>query len=397
MRWVLAAFVVAWASVASAQTMTIPAGFAKAAGGDAYQALAQPGDKIAVQAYRAGEAELVTVAWQWKSDLPTRAGLARFDHDLVGRSRPDGAKEVSNTPMLDRDPMQVEVFDMLAGQRVYHRRLYAVDAKNVVHLWWTVCTAPATAIEPCEQAQRTMKLEISHAVALPAGASPPAPRQPPPPALPVSTEPWRMAIPAGYVETPNEAVSANTNMAKAMFGPAEMESHVFVSPAAARLLQTVMRMDAGDESPETAVANMDAGLADGLARSLTPGRAKKFRPERPALPAIGGNVVGSESTEEFDRRTLYALDQHHQIYLFNAVCLGPRAERADCVAALATMQLAPPNQVTAPSAEWGRAPQDSSLVQLVRVLLVVVAPLAALIWIAKNRQRMRRRVREPSV
>src|SRR3569832_1047498 len=119
MRWVLAAFVVAWASVASAQTMTIPAGVAKAAGGDAYKALAQPGDKIAVQAYRAGEAELVTVAWQWKSDLPTRAGLARIEHDLVGRSRPDGAKEVSSTPMLVCVLLLVVVFVMLAGQRVF--------------------------------------------------------------------------------------------------------------------------------------------------------------------------------------------------------------------------------------------------------------------------------------
>ena len=168
MRWVLAAVVVAWSALASAQTVAIPEHFAKSSGGDAYKALARKGDKIDVQTYRDGDAELATIAWQWKSEAPSRSGVAIFEHDLAQRARLEGAREVSNTVMFDQDPMQAEVFDMLGAQRIYHRRLYAVDAKNVVHLWWTVCTASATAIGECEQAQRTMKLEVAHAVALPA-------------------------------------------------------------------------------------------------------------------------------------------------------------------------------------------------------------------------------------
>lgn len=383
MRWVLAACCVMWSVVASAQTMTIPPQFAKTASDDAYKALAQPGDKIAVQAYRDGDAELVTIAWQWKSDAPTRGGLARFEHELVGRSRPDGAKEVSNTAMFERDPMQVEVFDMLAGQRVYHRRLYAVDAKNVVHVWWTVCTAPATAIEPCEQAQRTMKLDVAHAIALP--ALPPAPASRPiapsvAPSSDDSSKPWGIDVPAGYHELFTDALE--DMLAKARIFPRvdHVEGQLYGSPNDdVRMLESVMRMTREGDSPRELVEGMNLGITKG----------------KGTLHVAGTNFASELTTETLERRTLYAADATY-VYAYSVACVGPAHARTECVRALATMRLAPRDQVLATSAEWTRDQHRSPAGQLVIVLLVVVLPLGVILWVVKNRG-LRRRVREPSV
>lgn len=384
MRWVLAAFVVGWSVVASAQTMTIPPGFAKTAGGDAYEALAQPGDKIAVQAYRAGEAELVTVAWQWKSESPTRAGLARFERDLVGRSRPDAANEVSNTAMFDRDPMQVEVFDTLAGQRVYHRRLYAVDAKNIVHVWWTVCTAPATAIEPCEQAQRTMKLDLPHALALPALPPPPPPKPsggafPVPASYPDADRPGTVDIPAGYHELTIPKLDDALGNIQQLFGRmSDTVGRVFGPPDdSVRLLEITYRLSIDKDAPRELVRQVDAQLPHSVV----------------APHVLGQNLASEQNDAKLERHVLYGADRDY-LYVFSVACIGPVAARAACVRALATMRLAVPDQVPASDPMWELDHHRSALGQLAIVLLVVVAPLAALIWIAKNRQRPRRRVRE---
>jgi len=387
MRWVLAALCVLWSVVASAQTMTVPAGFAKTAGGDPYEALAQPGDKIVVQAYRAGEAELVTVAWQWKSDLPTRAGLARFDHDLVGRSRPDGAKEVSNTPMFDRDPMQVEVFDMLAGQRVYHRRLYAVDSKNAVHLWWTICTAPATAIEPCEQAQRTMKLDLVHARALPAPPAPP-PAKPSAGAFPVPTSypdadrPGTVEIPAGYHELTIPKLDEVLDMNQRLFRRVSDTVGRVYGPAddSVRLLEISFRVAIDRDAPRQLVRQIEAETGN----------------SQLATRVVDRNLASEHIDAKLERHVLYGADRDY-VYVFSVACIGPLAARAECVRALATMRLAVPDQIPPSDPMWDLDHHRGALGQLVIVLLVVVAPLAALIWIAKNRQRWRRRVRETSV
>ncbi|HEY6034143.1 MAG TPA: hypothetical protein VIV58_07790, partial [Kofleriaceae bacterium] len=386
MRWVLAASCVMWSVVASAQTMTIPVGFAKTAGGDAYKALAQPGDQIEVHAYRAGEAELVTVAWQWKSDVPTRAGLARFDHDLVGRSRPDAAKEVSNTAMFDRDPMQVEVFDMLGGQRVYHRRLYAVDAKNVVHVWWTVCTAPATAIEPCEQAQRTMTLDLAHALALPAlpppPASTPAASAPAPAPAPgdAADKPWQIDVPAGYHELFTDAVEDMLEKARIFPRVDHVEAQLYRSPNDdVRLLASAMRMTREGDAPNALVEQMNFGITRGAA----------------ATEVAGANVASTMTTEKLERRTLYAADGSY-VYAYTVACVGRAERRADCVRALATMRLAVPDQIAPSSPEWTRDHHRSPVGQLLIVLGLVVVPLGLIFWIAKNWERWRRRRRAPS-
>jgi len=378
---VLAAFVVLGSVVASAQTMTVPDGFAKVAGGDAFKALAKKGDKIAVQAYRDGDAELVTVAWEWKSDAPSRSGLERFEHDLVGRSMADGAREVSNTALFDRDPMQVEVFDTLGGRRIYHRRIYTVDAKNLVHIWWTICTAPATAIEACEQAQRTMKLDVAHAVTLPI-EPPPAPKPSAgafqvPASYPDADRPGTIVVPDGYHElTIPKLDDLLGTVQQIMVGRMSDVVGRIYAPAddSVRLLAISFRLSIEKDAPRELVRQFDAELSGS---EVAPRLADK-------------NLASEQTSAKLERHTLYGAD-HDYVYVYSVTCIGPIATRAGCVRALATMRLAVPDQVAPTDPFWDADHHRSALGQLVVVLLVVVAPLALLIWIAKNRQRRRRR------
>lgn len=372
---VLAAFVVFGSVVASAQTMTIPAGFKKAAGGDAYKRFARKGDTISVQAYRDGfYGELVTIAWQWKSEAPTRSELERFEHELAGRSLADNARVVSSSAQFARDPMEATIFEALGEQRTYHRRLYVVDANNLVHLWWTICTAPSTLLLPCGQAQRTMKLEIADAVALPAAPTAPAT----PPVLP---EPWRIAIPAGYVESDQDNASIRATLMRALTGGDESQSRTFVSGPVSLVL-IMLRVPGGDDAPRAAIANMDAGMTDGLATSVEH-REPEVSKVRQVLPICGDNIVSRVSFTDYERRTLYAVDERDVIYAFSAVCIGQRFERADCEKALESMRLVVPLQIS--GSNLGRDPR-----QLQRTVLAIVAGLAAAVFIAWKRYQRRR-------
>jgi hypothetical protein len=123
-----------------------------------------------------------------------------------------------------------------------------------------------------------------------------------------------------------------------------------------------------------------------------PGAPKEASAERRALPVIGDNIVGAESFIEYERRTLYAVDHDDEIYAFNAVCMGPRLERGICAKALATMELAVPDEVSAESGAWDQKPH-----QLRNVLLAVVAGLGGVAWIVMKRYRRRRRPIEPPI
>ncbi|HET9992072.1 MAG TPA: hypothetical protein VFQ65_26260 [Kofleriaceae bacterium] len=382
MRWGLVVVVVAWSAAASAQAITLPAHFTKRAGGELYKQLAGPSADVHIYGDR--DVELATVAWTWKLPTVTRSGLAAFERELARRSMADGAKQVSNTAVFDHDPMFAEVFDLLGALRIYHRRLYAVDAQGTVHLWWTVCTGAATEIGDCEQAQRTMKLGVAHTVTLPAEAPPPPSAKPIPPPPPLAsldpTRPGTIDVPAGYHEQYTTALEEMLDKVR-MFGRVDqVEGHLFVAPGdSVRLLQISFRMAAEGDAPHELVRQIDEGLTDGHG----------------APHVVGANVASEMTSPQLERRTLYAADPGDHVYAFSVACIGPVPARADCVRALDTMRLIVPYQIEPTSAAWDHDSHGSALAQLGRLLLIVVVPLAVVMWVVKNRYRLRARRRTP--
>jgi hypothetical protein len=370
-------------ATAAAQTFELPAGFHERAGGAELRVLAKPADSIVVQDYAAGDVELTTVKWTFHLDLAvTRRSVADFERSLLTRTTPADVKPVSQTIELERDPILAESFDTAAGLRIYHRRLYAVDAKGRVHLWWLICRGTATAIGPCEQAQRTMKLELAGGVTLP--ALPPPPAAPPTPSRgefkapePV-VDPYRpgtVDVPAGYHEVQSSALDDMESKMR-MFGRVdEVASRMFVSPDnAVKLVQVTFRMAADAGAPRALVREIDSGLTN----------------EVGAPRVIDNEVVSEIRDDHLERRTLYAADANDRVYTFSVACFGPIAARAECVRQLATMRLRVRDQLAATDPAWDLDHHGSALGQLLRVLLVVVVPLAAILWIAKNRNRRRR-------
>lgn len=379
-RRVVSWSVVLWCAAASAQTVDVPAGFAKQAGGDDFKALAQPGDAIDVHVYRSGDVELTTIAWQFVPEAATRAGLSTFEHALAQRTKPRGDKHVSYTVVFDRDPMLAEAFDLEGGQRVYHRRVYAVDPKGKAHLWWTICRGTPTTIGPCEEAQRTMKLEVPRALVLPALPPPPMPAVPTPAPPPSDAgKPWTIDVPAGYHELFTDAVE--DMLAKARMFPRvdHVEGQLYRSPNDdMRMLASAMRMTREGDAPATLVEQMNFGITKGAA----------------VTTVAGENLASEMTTKKLARRTLYAADGSY-VYAYTVACVGPAELRGDCVRALATMRLAVTEQVSPASPEWTRDHNRSALGQLCIVLVIVVVPLGMMFWIAKNRHRLRRRARQP--
>jgi len=371
---VLAAFVVLGSVVASAQTMTIPDRYTKAAGGDAYKALAGKGDTIEVQVYRDRDfGELDTISWEWKAGTATRRELEQFEHELARRTLTDRAHVVSSSAQFDRDPMEVSILEADGVNQKYHRRLYAVDANNVVHVWWTVCSAVSTLLLPCGQAQRTMKLEIPNSVALPTRG----PTVPPPP--PMLSEPWHIVLPPGYVESDQANTSVRTTVMRTITGFEASQVRVFVS-GPVRLLVIALRSPAGDDAPSETIANLDAHVSDGLSASLEQ-RDPTTEHLRPQLPTWGDNIVSRESFNAYERRTLYAATEPNEIYAFTAVCIGQRFEREECEKALESMRLVVPDQISGDSLQRRR----HQLRDTVLAVVAGVVTIALIVWMRRRR------------
>lgn len=374
MRWALAAFVVAWSAIASAQSIAVPTSFAKEAGGDAdFEALASPGDSVEVQNYRAGDVELTTVRWRFKPEAETRAALAQFERALAARTIPIGGKQVSDTVVFDRDPMLAEAFDAKGAQRIYHRRLYVVDAKGRAHLWWTICTGTATAIGPCEQAQRTMKLDVAHVTTLPALAPPPPP---PPVTAPQPAEParpWNIVIPPGYVRDPG-SLDEGMKTLRTQHGVFRADGELYRSPdSTVRLLIVTATLSTTSETARSTIDELDHGIGDG-----------------PSPVVVGNNLVSEKLDDAKQTRTLYAIDAVGMTQLFSATCIGSRASRGDCVAALGTMSFAIPGQVSPETT----SPPRSKAYMIGRILGGTVIPSIAIglaLWLFGRRKRERRR------
>jgi hypothetical protein len=184
---------------------------------------------------------------------------------------------------------------------------------------------------------------------------------------------------------------------KAATGFEESQVRVFVSRGPVRLLLIMLRMPAGDDAPDVAIANIDAGTSDGLRRKLDldfslDGEAPVGTDERPTLPIWGDSILSRESFSDYERRGLYSVDARGDIYAFNAVCIGQRFERDDCEKVLESMRLVVPDQITGESSAWHRKPH-----QLRNTVLAIVAGLCGVSWIVMKRYRRRRRPIEPAI
>jgi len=156
---------------------------------------------------------------------------------------------------------------------------------------------------------------------------------------------------------------------------------VFAPPDdSVRLLEITFRLAIEKDAPRELVRQIEAQLSDA-----------------PVVPRVlGQNLVTEQVDAKVERHVLYGADRNY-VYVFSVACIGPVAARAECVRALATMRLAVPDQIPPSDPMWDLDHHRSAFGQLAIVLLVVVFPLTALMWIAKNRQRLRRRVPGPSV
>jgi hypothetical protein len=375
MRWVFAAVVAVCSATASAQSIAVPAGFVKQAGGDAdFKTLASPGDSIEVQAYRGGDVELTTVHWLFKPEAESRAALAQFERALAARTIPPGGKQVSDAVVFDRDPMLAEAFEVNETQRIYHRRLYAVDANGRAHLWWTICTGTASSIGPCEQAQRTMKLDVPHAATMP--AFPPPSRPLPVPASPPAepARPWSIVVPQGYVRSPT-SLDKGLKTLRAQPGVFRADAELYDSPdASIRLVLATAMLTTSSETARSTIDEFDHELGDG-----------------PAPVTIDNNLVSEKIDDVKQTRTVYAIDEQGMTQVFSASCVGARGSRSDCVAALATMRLAIPGEVSPEMT----SPPRSEAYRIGRVLGGMVVPSIgiglALRWLGRRkRERLRR-------
>jgi hypothetical protein len=117
-----------------------------------------------------GDSALVRIRFSFlPEEQLSHAALERQDDQLM--------REM--TEMMERDVVRVSATrrfndDLYIAESVHargdmqlrQRRLYAVDASGVVHLFAIMCAGPSDRLGLCEQSQQTMTLTVPHQVSL---------------------------------------------------------------------------------------------------------------------------------------------------------------------------------------------------------------------------------------
>jgi len=388
MKWLVGVLVMC--ATASAQRIEIPAGFTKrSGGGDEYKKLARA---VKVQVYAAGDVELTTILLELAPAAKTTAAIDQFDRDLVAKTTV--GNHVSDTRSFDRDPVLAEAFDQTAKDRIYHRKLYAIDAKGLGHLWWTVCKGPATAIGVCEEAQRTMRLDVVNTLPAPPAAKP-AP-QPIGTPLHPDGQPWSFQLPFGFEEVPGagEEQAKQLRLQPAMRS-VDVRAYKSDKPKAViSMMNAVVAM--GDDLSWENLEKLDHGAVDAFG-DQTNHSAHLTRRERAGDYLISEAAGDAPQGLHVEVRTIYGADSNHDVHWFTMQCWASAADLAACRGALQSMQLVIPDVAT-PTSQPTRsaAYRAGEVVGGILVILIVASiPIGIAVWIFRRDRRDRRRRRAP--
>ena len=188
-------------------------------------------------------------------------------------------------------------------------------------------------------------------------------------------------MPPGYIRS-SASLDEGLKTLRAQSGVFRADAELYSSPdATIRLLLATAMLTTTRETARSTIDELDHGIGDG-----------------PAPVIIDNNLVSEKVDDVKQTRTLYAIDEEGMTQVFSASCIGARESRGDCVAALATMRLAVPGEVSPEMV----SPPRSRAYRIGRVLGGMVVPSIAvglvLWWIGRRkRERIRRARRDVPV
>jgi len=107
------------------------------------------------------DVQLTRMTWLFKpDDPPNRFTLEMIDRGVVAGASEEASKHVSASRHFEGDMLVGESRDETGGLVMVQRKLYAVDATGVVHLFITICAGEAGKLAACEKAQQSMQLTL---------------------------------------------------------------------------------------------------------------------------------------------------------------------------------------------------------------------------------------------
>lgn len=125
----------------------------------------------------ARDAQLTLMKWDLELDHTSKAAVKAFDGGMAKGAAEHATRHVTDERHVVGDQLHASSVDELDELRVQYERIYGVDKQGIVHMTSAICTGRVGALAACEDAQKTLTLQIANAAGLSSDDDPNSPYQ----------------------------------------------------------------------------------------------------------------------------------------------------------------------------------------------------------------------------